>query len=177
MYISYGNIEKEFIYVLGAKITKIGDSLVLNEESPFLLSKQNYNRWNGDGIWYKERYPVIKFYEETYKIENFNKTFIYDKTDYKSKETTYSFEGIDFVRKNYILCDDIRYKSDVYINNCTSDPIFRDEKLMAFKSQANEEYDVEINRGTAAAFERHLQLSELKTWEDLETYRNGMFIE
>ena len=40
IYISYGDIEKEITYVLGAKIVKSGGSLVLNEESPFLLSKQ-----------------------------------------------------------------------------------------------------------------------------------------
>ena len=33
-----------------------------------------------------------------------------------------------------------------------------------------------IERGSSAAFERHLQLTELKTWQDLENYRNGMFL-
>lgn len=35
--------------------------------------------------------------------------------------------------------------------------------------------DVQVSRGNAAAWERHIKLSELKTFEDLETYANGGF--
>ena len=34
---------------------------------------------------------------------------------------------------------------------------------------------VAIDRGNAAAFERHLRLSENKTMQDLEQYGNGFF--
>ena len=68
------------------------------------------------------------------------------------------------------------YKPETYKNDCTSDPIFKDDKMLNVNFNLNEEYDVLIERGTSAAFEKHLQLSELKTWEDLENYRNGMFL-
>ena len=35
--------------------------------------------------------------------------------------------------------------------------------------------DVQVSRGNAAAWERHIKLSELKTFDDLETYANGGF--
>lgn len=35
--------------------------------------------------------------------------------------------------------------------------------------------DVYVGRGNAAAWERHIKLSEVKTFEDLETYSNGGF--
>ena len=47
---------------------------------------------------------------------------------------------------------------------------------MGLSIPMNEKYDVIIDRGSSAAFERHLQLTEVKTWQDLENYRNGMFL-
>ena len=48
--------------------------------------------------------------------------------------------------------------------------------MLTINYPLKEKYDVVIDRGASAAFERHLQLSELKSWEDLENYRNGMFL-
>ena len=48
--------------------------------------------------------------------------------------------------------------------------------MMGLSSPLKEHYDVIIDRGASGAFERHLQLSELKSWSDLENYRNGMFL-
>lgn len=175
-YISYDNAEIEFIYVLGGLLGKTNNKITLIEIPPFDLNEDEYNEWVGYGIWYKETYPIEKYKEEKYTIEGYEKTFIYDKINFESKETTYTFEGIDFPRKNYILCEDIRYKSESYTTDCTYDNIFRDEKMMNLKYPLKEDYDVTITRGTSAAFERHLQLSDIKTWEDLESYRNGMFI-
>ena len=37
------------------------------------------------------------------------------------------------------------------------------------------QYDVAIDRGAAAAYEKHLVLTEVKTFQDLELLRNNMF--
>ena len=38
---------------------------------------------------------------------------------------------LTFQEKNYILCEEIIYKSDNYLNNITEcDALFRDEKMM-----------------------------------------------
>ena len=47
--------------------------------------------------------------------------------------------------------------------------------MLGINFPIREKYDVLIDRGSSAAFEKHLQLSEIKTWQDLENYRNGMF--
>ena len=54
--------------------------------------------------------------------------------------------------------------------------IFKNEKTCTISYPLKEEYDVVINRGSSAAFEKHLQLTEIKTWQDLENYRNGSLL-
>ena len=39
----------------------------------------------------------------------------------------------------------------------------------------NPDVDANIQRGTAASYERHNILGEIKTFDDLENYRNNFF--
>ena len=66
--------------------------------------------------------------------------------------------------------------ADVHSNKKALEACIKDAKMMGLNYPLKEEYDVVIDRGMSAAFEKHLQLSELKTWQDLEDYRNGMFL-
>jgi hypothetical protein len=90
---------------------------------------------------------------------------------------TYEPKNIDFPRNNYILSTDIRYKSSVYYQDGhpLDTPSFYDEKMIGLPEKFIEEYDVLIDRGSSAAFERHLVLSEIETFQDLELFRNNMF--
>lgn len=176
VYMIADDINVNVIYVLGGRLRKNGDKLELSETSPFTLNESAYSTWDGDGIWYQEQFPLKKTCLTEYTIDGAKKQYRYDVINFTNKETTYSFDGIDFPRKNYILCNDIRYRTASYHKFCTFNPVFRDEKMMGISSSMKEEYDVVIDRGSSAAFERHLQLSELKTWSDLENYRNGMFL-
>ena len=54
-------------------------------------------------------------------------------------------------------------------------PIFEEEYLLGISSAFESEVDVTIDRGNAAAFERHFKLSECNTMEDLELMGNGQF--
>ena len=103
-------------------------------------------------------------------------TFFYDAIDFESKETVYEFDSIDFVRKKYFLCNEIKYNSSNYNNDSTNDFIFKDEKMSGLNFPLKETYDVLVERGASVAFEKHLQLCDIKTWQDLENYRNGMFL-
>ena len=171
--VMYNNTKIEITYALGARL-KIDKNniLAIDEPSPF----NSGNIWDGDGIWYRETFPLKKMCMDRFTINGTEYPFVFDVIDFRSKETTYSFEGIDFPRKNYILCEDVRYRSDTYKNDATNDPIFKNEKMTGINYPLKEEYDVLIDRGKSAAFEKHLQLSEVKTWNDLENYRNGMFL-
>lgn len=175
VYIIYNNPQVEVTYVNGGKIS-VGDNVNLSESNPYELSNNDLNNWEGKGIWYREILPMKKMCEKQFKINGTNKTFSYDEIDFESKQRNYSFEGIDFVRKNYILCNDIIYKSEQYLDDSLDDFVFKDEKMIGLNFPLKEEYDVVIDRGSSAAFERHMQMGEIKTWEDLENYRNGMFL-
>lgn len=177
IYITYCNPRIEIIYVLGGRFKRKGDKMTINENNPFKLNENNLNNWDGEGIWYKETYPIKKHCVEEIKIDSEIKTLVYDVIDFESKEITYEYDNIDFPRKKYILCEDIIYKSEGHKENSYNDAIFKDEKMLTINYPLKENYDVVIDRGSNSAFERHLQLSELKTWEDLENYRNGMFLE
>lgn len=176
IYMIADDININVVYVLGGRLRKNGDKLELNETNPFTLNENAYSTWDGDGIWYQEQFPLKKTCLTEFTIDGTKKEYRYDAINFTGKEITYSFDGIDFPRKNYILCNDIRYRTESYHKFCTFNPVFRDEKMMGISGSMKEEYDVAIDRGSSAAFERHLQLSELKTWSDLENYRNGMFL-
>lgn len=177
MYVTFNNVQMEVVYVIGGRMKDKNGVLSIDEKSPFELSEDEYEAWDGKGIWYKESFPVKKLKANIFKIDDKDVTFVYDEIDFAAKEITYEFEGIDFPRKNYILCENIMYKSETYHNDSTTDFVFKDEKMAGLNFPLKEDYsDVSFDRGTSSAFERHFQLSELKTWEDLENYRNGMFL-
>lgn len=176
LYVVFDNPKIEITYALGARLRQEDNKLILDETSPFKVPEAQLDLWEGEGIWYFETYPLKKLCVENFTINEKESQYTYDMIDFSKEETTYTFEGIDFPRKNYILCNDIRYKSESYHKFSTYNPVFRDEKMMNVSASIKENYDVVIDRGSAAAFERHLQLGELKTWADLENYRNGMFL-
>lgn len=202
-YIVYNNPEIEITYVIGGRLKKFTganddvivkpilpdqpqmktrssnqnvNTLIMDEKNPYELSDEELGEWDGNGIWYRETFPMKKFCVQEFLIDEEKKELMYDVIDIEAKEITLNYEGIDFPRNKYILCEDIRYKPETYLKNSLSDNIFKDEKMMGVNFPLREEYDVVIDRGSSGAFERHLQLSELKTWADLENYRNGMFL-
>ena len=171
------NTSVEVVYVLGGKFkyNPITQKLSFNESSLFDDSIDK-TKWDGKGVWYRETFPMKKACKLTTMYENKEETFLYDEIDFQSKETTLEFDNIDFPRKNYILCEEIRYNSDKYQNTGTNDAIFKDEKMTGLNFPLRESYDVLVDRGMSVAFEKHLQLCDVKTWQDLENYRNGMFL-
>lgn len=150
--------------------------IVIDEINPFNFDGEDLNNWNGDGIWYRETYPIKKLCAQIYRVNDIDKLFCYDEIDFKSKETNYFFDGIDFSRKNYILCDDVIYKSETYKRDSTNDAVFKDEKMLGINFPLKEDYDVVIDRGISSCFDKHLQLCDVKTWQDMENYRNGMYL-
>lgn len=176
IHIVYNNPQIEITYVLGGTFKKDNNgNLILNEDNPYKYSDTNLNNWSGSGIWYKETFPMKKNCVEEFNINGDFEEIMYDMIDFENKENVLNYKGIDFPRKKYIFCENIIYQSEAYKNNATSDAIFKDEKMLGINFPIREKYDVLIDRGSSAAFEKHLQLSEIKTWQDLENYRNGMF--
>lgn len=176
LYVRFKDPQITVTYVLGAKMKIVKNKMFLNEENIFNLHKASYPSWNGTGIWYRETFPMKKLCTESFLIDGVDQEITYDAIDLDKQSYTYEFPGIDFPRKDYILCNEIMYKGETYKKIATNDVIFRDEKMLSIDFPLREKYDVTVERGTSAAFEKHLQLSEVKTWQDLENYRNGMFL-
>ena len=182
IFVIFNNPQIEITYVLGGKLKEINgvleidDSLDGEEKNPFEIKESEYNSWNGSGIWYKETYPLKKLCINEFLIDGNKIEYMYDEIDFSKKEIDYYYNNIDFTRKNYILCNDIRYKSESYLKDCDNDFIFKDEKMVTLNYPLKENFDVTMDRGCASAFEKHLQLTEIKTWKDLESYRNGSLL-
>lgn len=178
--ISEDKKEITIIYVIGGRLKFVINKFELDETSPYILSEDEIAKgdWDGEGMWYKETYPYIEGEINFIMIEDEEekeKSCSYGIIDFSSAMTTYSYKGIDFPRKNYILSTDIRYKSDSYLKNSESFFIYRDDKMGGISENIKEKYDVAIDRGSAAAYEKHLVLTEVKTFQDLELLRNNMF--
>jgi hypothetical protein len=182
IYVVYDNPIMEFTYVTGGRFRTVSTKnsetkeVSLNEKNPFTLAESLTSTWNGEGIWYRETYPIKKKCTSQFLIDGVMREFTYDVINFDGKKRTYTFPGIDFKRKNYILCEEVMYNSDAYYKNATNDKIFKDEKMLGLNYPLKETYDVAIERGTSAAYEKHIQLTDIKTWQDLEDYRNGMFL-
>lgn len=54
-------------------------------------------------------------------------------------------------------------------------PLMRNDSMIGISYKPKLDIDIYISRGNAAAFEKHIKLSEVKTMEDLENYSNGSF--
>lgn len=174
----YDKPEIEVVYVLGGrfKLDISGIGLDFNETPPFSLDSPTSDEWDGEGMWYKETFPMKKACATTIMYNGEEHTFYYDEIDFESKEMIYEFDNIDFPRKKYILCNEVMYNSSIHSKDSTNDFIFKDEKMLGLNFPLKETYDVLVERGASVAFEKHLQLCDVKTWQDLENYRNGMFL-
>lgn len=123
---------------------------------------------NNVGIVYKNAISEnnIKYYRCLCKYNYIN-------IDYDSSITTIinSDNGI----QNNVLLSDIEYGgTQVIEDGFLKSYIYKDERLNDIENiHINAEID--IDRGMSSAFERMHILSEVKTFEDLENYRNNLF--
>ena len=142
--------------------------------------------YSANDITYKETYKYNPSVSAETTLDGFeNITIYYNEIDYDfTKQTIYNKhydlyrEGnlADIVqyREGHVWCDD---KSNGYVASAETinAPIFKEEYLLGISSTFKADVNVTINRGNAAAFERHFKLSECNTMEDLENYGNNIF--
>ena len=151
--------------------------------------------YDSDFVTFEYFYNYIK-YKETYKyntgqtmeivLDGYeNITIYYNEIDYDFTEQTIynkhyglyregNLADIVQYREGHVWCDD---KSNGYVASAETinAPIFKEEYLLGISSTFKADVNVTINRGNAAAFERHFKLSECNTMEDLENYGNNIF--
>ena len=165
--------EIEFTYVIGGTFHLTPDGIIddFYGENPFTYTATTEDIY---GIWYKETFP-LKDYSYNIKYNNKDLSGSTKIIDFESKEITYSFPGIDYERTHFILCENIKYLSNYFLNY-SGDLLFFDEKMLGLSVPLKEVYNITIDRGATSVYEKHLQLTEIKSWDDLEKYRNGMFL-
>ena len=153
----------------------------ISYDSDFVTFEYYYN-----DIQYKETYKYNTGQTMEIVLDGYeNITIYYNEIDYDfTKQTIYNKhydlyrEGnlADIVqyREGHVWCDD---KSNGYVASAETinAPIFKEEYLLGISSTFKADVNVTINRGNAAAFERHFKLSECNTMEDLENNGNNIF--
>lgn len=138
--------------------------------------------YSANDITYKETYKYNPSVSAETTLDGFeNITIYYNEIDYDfTKQTIYNKHyGVE---REGNLADIISYNvADVWGKDgsmseyTVNAPIFKEEYLLGISSTFKADVNVTINRGNAAAFERHFKLSECNTMEDLEVMGNGQF--
>lgn len=151
-----------FDYIIGAKFTN----------NTYNISTAT------EGIEYKESYGYEEAVKDTFNVDGFeNVDYWYNKIDfddvktqiYNSEFNMTTEDNITNIQK--IIGGDV-WRMDGSVENT---PVIKQDYLMGVAFDSKVELDVEINRGNAAAFERHLRLSECNSMQDLEEIGNNMY--
>ena len=153
----------------------------ISYDSDFVTFEYSYN-----DIQYKETYKYNTGQTMEIVLDGYeNITIYYNEIDYDFTEQTIYNKHYDLYREGnladivqyregHVWCDD---KSNGYVASAETinAPIFTEEYLLGISSTFKADVNVTINRGNAAAFERHFKLSECNTMEDLENSGNNIF--
>ncbi len=135
------------------------------------------------GVRYEEIWKYNK-QQMTARIEHTDYTFDYIVvTPIDNNETV---NNLDIVDKNPILSEITYYGNEINELNYLLSPYIKQDELLGIQDVNTTEYDMHsgkfvstingyIERGTAGALERHQILGEVKTFSDLENYRNNFF--
>ena len=146
-------------------------------DSDFVTFEYSYN-----DIQYKETYKYNTVQTMEIVLDGYeNITIYYNEIDYEFTQQTIYNKHYGVEREGN-LADIISYNvADVWGKDgsmseyTVNAPIFKEEYLLGISSTFKADVNVTINRGNAAAFERHFKLSECNTMEDLEVMGNGQF--
>lgn len=144
-----------------------------------------YNEDDPHGVLYTETY-YYDYGSDIYNMtdEQFNTFVSFDRAigdTYKKAKFDISLNRgtcmvvVDGVPKEYTyLASNFKAHMDATKDSLVN-PVTKLDYLTGTTYKPTVKTDVFVGRGNAAAWERHIKLSELKTFEDLATYANGGF--
>ena len=162
----------EFIYYLGVNLRELPDGSFEIDE--------NLSDTTIDVLRYVDRYGFVISLTEVYEIDEQERIFKFVDIDYGSGSVFTTLENLDNL--SYLTkLSEVEYhtlsttetvgKSSNFLNS----PFIMEDYKLGIAYIDNNTMVMDIDRGNAAAFERHLRLSETKTIQDLEQYGNGFF--
>ena len=183
-------IDEEAVLCTGDWIEKIerGDTITFDYivQGKFVTDKdyKTFNPIEDTGVRYQESYGYYPSAVTSVKIDGVpNVSIYYQKIDFDSSKKTIYSSDYNLYRSGNTSNVMEMTTGDIWQSGVTYDdtgetinaPVFKDEFLMGSAFATKSSVDVEISRGNAAAFERHLILTECNTFEDVENYRNNYF--
>ena len=144
-------------------------------ENNFITFVYVYN-----GVVYNETYKYDTGQTMTINLDGLeNIEIYYDKIDYEFTQQTIYNKHYGLSREGNLAEISAYTVADVWghydSENTINAPVFKEEYLLGISSAFESEVDVTIDRGNAAAFEKHFKLGECNTYEDLENYGNNYF--
>ena len=163
-----GKLICKFVYYMGCvmNITKCADSdsncvEIIDEGVKYVdvteLVEQTCKYFFNDYTCYILKYYDVVHDEINYKNDTYNFNSYVNKSQFSTKITT-------FIKDDKFAC-----------NGWVDFPVIREEYKLGSSSLSNVDVDVNIDRGTARAFDQHIKLLEVNSLESLEQYGNGYF--
>lgn len=151
-----------FKYRIGANVILDGNGKVASGEG---------------GILYEETY-LCEEVTESFNIEGADVPLTYTKIDYDSLSQTVYSPDLGLYRSACISEITDMPRGDAWKDgSAINAPVYKEEYMMGQAVSFNAEINVDIDRGSASAFEKHFKLSECNTFSDLENYGNNYFFE
>lgn len=183
-------IDEEAVLCTGDWVEKIerGDTITFDYivQGKFVTDKdyKTFNPIKDTGVRYQESYAYDDCAVTSVTIDGESEVSIYyQKIDFDSSKKTIYSSDYNLYRSGNTSNVMEMTTGDIWQSGVTYDdtgetinaPVFKDEFLLGSAFATKSDVDVEISRGNAAAFERHLILTECNTFEDVENYRNNYF--
>lgn len=159
-----GKLICKFIYYMGCIINieertsnvELIDSGVKYIDTTELV-ENTYKYFFNDYTCYIVKYYDIVHDEINYRNDTYNFNSYVNKSEFSTKIT-------NFIKDDKFVC-----------NGWVDFPVIREEYRLGSSSLSNIDVDVDIDRGTARAFDQHIKLLEVNSLESLEQYGNGYF--
>ena len=169
----------KFIYYIGVQLFEKQD----NEGNKYWSIHDVNDDEYYDGTKYEEIYNIsIGVEKEGVKIDDKEYTIYYDEIDFNTKYCIIYSEELDFAPIKTIFSNAISDSNQLFSENIINNtfniinsPIHKEEYKFGIATPIKKDVNVYIDRGVNAAFERHLILGEINTYQDMENYRNDYF--
>lgn len=183
------NNEIEFTYVIGAHLTATLIGLDVDEFNQKLYKYNNFRYDSSDkyhGVIYKEKYP----YEKDGELDLLIKDSKFREYITEDKLAGYEYTKAQFKLTQSIETDSIElngtsvgycYHPSQFTATLNSErdtciyPLIRPDYYDGVSYIPEISANVAFDRGNAAAFEKHIKLGEVKSFDDLLNYMNGEY--
>lgn len=156
-----GKVYACFYYSIGVTLKHNGkhyvidndDNCVKYEDEKYLVEREENYMLGGD------KSVIVKYYELVASIEQETRLS-------HNQDTTYREDIAKFTYKPL---------GDANNSNVLQSPTLRQEYKLGITTPPKINADIYVQRGLSSAFEKHLALGSVKTFEALENYSNGFF--